>query len=99
MSFDPVTLSRIQCGFVVSFHAIFPFSSSVWPRGWRRSTERGWRPAGRAIYRRMFEFWLKVFALSFGMGLVSGIVMAFQFGANRSVLAENTGAIQGPVLG
>ena len=47
----------------------------------------------------MFDFWLKVFAVSFGMGVVSGIVMAFQFGTNWSVLAEQTGAIQGPLLG
>ena len=47
----------------------------------------------------MFDFWLKVFALSFGMGVVSGIVMAFQFGTNWSVLAERTGPIQGPLLG
>jgi cytochrome d ubiquinol oxidase subunit I len=47
----------------------------------------------------VFDFWLKVFALSFGMGVVTGIVMAFQFGTNWSVLAERTGSIQGPLLG
>jgi cytochrome bd ubiquinol oxidase subunit I len=51
------------------------------------------------VYRRVFDFWLKVFALSFGMGVVSGIVMAFQFGTNWSVMAERPGAIQGPLLG
>ena len=55
-------------------------------------------PATR-VYRRVFDFWLKVFAVSFGMGVVSGIVMAFQFGTNWSVLAEKTGSIQGPLLG
>ena len=54
---------------------------------------------GNAIYRRVFDFWLKVFAVSFGMGVVSGIVMAFQFGTNWSVLAERSGPIQGPLLG
>ena len=54
---------------------------------------------GNPVYRRVFDFWLKVFALSFGMGVVSGIVMAFQFGTNWSVLAERTGPIQGPLLG
>ena len=54
---------------------------------------------GNPVYRRVFDFWLKVFALSFGMGVVSGIVMAFQFGTNWSVLAERTGSIQGPLLG
>ena len=54
---------------------------------------------GNPVYRRVFDFWLKVFALSFGMGVVTGIVMAFQFGTNWSVLAERTGSIQGPLLG
>ena len=54
---------------------------------------------GNPLYRRVFDFWLKVFAVSFGMGVVSGIVMAFQFGTNWSVLAEKTGSIQGPLLG
>ena len=54
---------------------------------------------GNPVYRRVFDFWLKVFALSFGMGVVTGIVMAFQFGTNWSVLAERTGPIQGPLLG
>jgi cytochrome bd ubiquinol oxidase subunit I len=54
---------------------------------------------GNPAYRRAFDFWLKVFALSFGMGAVSGIVMAFQFGTNWSGLAERTGSIQGPLLG
>ena len=51
------------------------------------------------VYRRVFDFWLKIFALSFGMGVVTGIVMAFQFGTNWGVLAEKTGSIQGPLLG
>ena len=54
---------------------------------------------GNPLYRRIFDFWLKVFAVSFGMGVVTGIVMAFQFGTNWGVLAERTGSIQGPLLG
>jgi cytochrome bd ubiquinol oxidase subunit I len=54
---------------------------------------------GNPIYRRVFDFWLPVFAVSFGMAVVTGIVMAFQFGTNWSVLAEKTGPIQGPLLG
>ena len=54
---------------------------------------------GNPVYRRVFDFWLKVFAVSFGMGVVTGIVMAFQFGTNWGVLAERTGSIQGPLLG
>jgi hypothetical protein len=47
----------------------------------------------------LFDFWLKVFAIAFGMGVVSGIVMAFRFGTNWSVLSDRTGPIQGPLLG
>jgi cytochrome d ubiquinol oxidase subunit I len=54
---------------------------------------------GNQIYRRIFDFWLKIFAVSFGMGVVTGIVMAFQFGTNWGVMAEKTGSIQGPLLG
>ena len=53
---------------------------------------------GDPVYRRVFDFWLKVFALSFGMGVVSGIVMAFQIGTNWSVLSRMSGPIQGPLL-
>jgi cytochrome bd ubiquinol oxidase subunit I len=62
------------------------------------SRRRGWL-TGNELYRRIFDFWLKIFALSFGVGAVSGIVMAFQFGTNCSVMAERTGSIQGPLLG
>ncbi|MBV8398776.1 MAG: cytochrome ubiquinol oxidase subunit I, partial [Acetobacteraceae bacterium] len=58
-----------------------------------------WLATGNPVYRRLFEFWIKIFAVSFGMGVVTGIVMAFQFGTNWSVLAEKTGSIQGPLLG
>ena len=50
-------------------------------------------------YRRVFDFWLKVFGVAFGMGVVSGIVMAFQFGTNWSELSRASGPIQGPILG
>ena len=68
------------------------------PPGWQPSKACGC-VTGNQLYRRIFDFWLKIFALSFGMGVVSGIVMAFQFGTNWSVLAERTGSIQGPLLG
>ena len=53
---------------------------------------------GRTIYRVVFDFWLKIFGVAFGMGVVSGIVMAFQFGTNWEVLARMTGPIQGVLL-
>ena len=66
---------------------------------WLATMEGMHLATGNPTYRRVFDFWLKVFAVSFGMGVVSGIVMAFQFGTNWSVLAEKTGSIQGPLLG
>ena len=98
MELDPVILSRIQFAFVVSFHIIFP-AFTIGLAAWLATIEGMRLATGETVYRRVFDFWLKVFALSFGMGVVSGIVMAFQFGTNWSVLAERTGPIQGPLLG
>jgi cytochrome bd ubiquinol oxidase subunit I len=95
---DPVFLSRLQFGFVVSFHIIFP-SFTIGLAAWLATIEGVGLATGNSVYRRVFDFWLKVFALSFAMGVVSGIVMAFQFGTNWSELSERTGAIQGPLLG
>src|SRR6516165_5309767 len=98
MDLDPVILSRIQFAFVISFHIIFP-SFTIGLAAWLATIEGLRLATGAPVYRRVFDFWLKVFALSFGMGVVTGIVMAFQFGTNWSVLAERTGPIQGPLLG
>ena len=98
MELDPVILSRIQFAFVVTFHIIFP-AFTIGLAAWLATIETMRLATGNAIYRRVFDFWLRVFAVSFGMGVVSGIVMAFQFGTNWSVLAERSGPIQGPLLG
>ena len=98
MDLDPVILSRIQFAFVISFHIIF-LSFTIRLAAWLATIEGVRLATGDPVYRRVFDFWLKVFALSFGMGVVTGIVMAFQFGTNWSVLAERTGPIQGPLLG
>ena len=98
MELDPVFLSRIQFGFVISFHIIFP-AFTLGLAAWLATIEGARLVTGNALYRRVFDFWLKIFALSFGMGVVTGIVMAFQFGTNWGVLAQKTGSIQGPLLG
>ena len=95
---DPVILSRIQFGFVISFHIVFP-AFTIGLAAWLATIEGARLFTGRAIYRRVFDFWLPIFAVSFGMGVVTGIVMAFQFGTNWGVLAVKTGSIQGPLLG
>jgi cytochrome d ubiquinol oxidase subunit I len=98
MDLDPVILSRVQFAFVISFHIIFP-AFTIGLAAWLTTIEGTRLFTGRNVYRRLFDFWLKVFALSFGMGVVSGIVMAFQFGTNWSVMAARSGSIQGPLLG
>ena len=98
MDLDPVFLSRIQFAFVISFHIIFP-AFTIGLAAWLATIEGARLATGNPLYRRVFDFWLKVFAVSFGMGVVTGIVMAFQFGTNWGVLAQKTGSIQGPLLG
>jgi hypothetical protein len=94
MDLDSVILSRVQFGFVVSFHIIFP-AFTIGLAAWLAKIEGVHLATGNAVYCGV-DFWLKVFALSFGMGVVSGIVMAFQFGTNWSVLAERTGPWRSP---
>jgi cytochrome d ubiquinol oxidase subunit I len=98
MDADVVLLSRIQFAFVITFHIIFP-AFTIGLAAWLATIEGRSLLTGNPVYRRVFDFWLKIFAVSFGMGVVSGIVMAFQFGTNWSVLSARTGSIQGPLLG
>jgi cytochrome bd ubiquinol oxidase subunit I len=98
MRLDPEFLSRLQFAFVITFHIIFP-AFTIGLAAWLATLEGVHVATGKELYRRVFDFWLKVFAVSFGMGVVTGIVMAFQFGTNWSVLAAKTGSIQGPLLG
>lgn len=98
MDITALDLSRIQFAFVVTFHIIFP-SFTIGLAAWLAILEWRFQKTGNLDYRKLFDFWKKIFAVSFGMGVVSGIVMAFQFGTNWSVLSEKTGSIQGPLLG
>ncbi|MEA3411129.1 MAG: cytochrome ubiquinol oxidase subunit I [Pseudomonadota bacterium] len=98
MEIDPLLLSRIQFGLNISFHIIFP-SFTIGLAAWLATLEGLSLFTGRPVYRQLFDFWIKVFMLSFAMGVVTGIIMAVQFGTNWSVLAERAGAIQGPLLG
>ncbi|MBV9113210.1 MAG: cytochrome ubiquinol oxidase subunit I, partial [Hyphomicrobiales bacterium] len=90
-------LSRVQFAFTISFHIIFP-SFSIGLAAWLTVLEALHLATGRPAYRVVFEFWLKIFGVAFGLGVVSGIVMAFQFGTNWSVLSKMSGPIQGPLL-
>ena len=90
-------LSLVQFAFTISFHIIFP-SFSIGLAAWLTVLEALYLATGRPAYRVVFEFWLKIFGVAFGLGVVSGIVMAFQFGTNWSVLSKMSGPIQGPLL-
>ena len=98
MPFSALLLARLQFAFTVSFHIIFP-AFTIGLAAWLTLLEALHIATGKALYRRLFDFWLKIFAISFGLGVVSGIVLAFQFGTNWSELARRTGPIQGPLLG
>ena len=90
-------LSRLQFAFTISFHIIFP-SFTIGLAAWLTVLEALYLKTGRPAYRVVFEFWLKIFGVAFGLGVVSGIVMAFQFGTNWSELSRMSGPIQGPLL-
>src|SRR6202162_3822595 len=97
MDMTALLLSRIQFAFTITFHIIFP-SFTIGLAAWLTVLDALRLAAGRPVYRVIFEFWLKIFGVAFGLGVVSGIVMAFQFGTNWSVLSRMSGPIQGPLL-
>lgn len=96
---DPlvVLLSRIQFGFVMSFHIIFP-AFTIGLASWLAFLAGMYLKTKRTLWRELYLFWLKIFAVSFGLGVVSGIVMSFQFGTNWAALSERAGNVLGPLL-
>src|ERR1700686_1107249 len=97
MDMTALLLSRIQFAFTITFHIIFP-SFTIGLAAWLTVLQVLRLASGRPVYRVIFDFWLKIFGVAFGLGVVSGIVMAFQFGTNWSVLSKMSGPIQGPLL-
>ncbi|MFC4726626.1 cytochrome ubiquinol oxidase subunit I [Coralloluteibacterium thermophilus] len=94
---DPLLLSRIQFAFVVSFHILFP-ATTIGLASWLAFVEWRWLRTGKTVWRELYFFWTKIFAVTFGMGVVSGIVMTFQFGTNWAGLSSAAGSILGPLL-
>jgi cytochrome d ubiquinol oxidase subunit I len=97
MSLTPLLLSRIQFAFTISYHIIYP-SFTIGIAAWMCLLEGMSLVTGKPVYRRLFDFWLRIFGVAFGLGVISGIVMAFEFGTNWSRLSQASGAIQGPLL-
>lgn len=98
MNLDPVLLSRLQFAWVVAWHILLP-AFTVGLASYIAVLEALHFITGREIYFRLSTFWIKVFAISFGMGVVSGIVMPFQIGTNWSRFSDATGNIISPLLG
>ncbi|WP_051137196.1 cytochrome ubiquinol oxidase subunit I [Novosphingopyxis baekryungensis] len=94
---DPLVLARIQFGFTVSFHFIFP-SFSIGLASFLAVLEGLWLRTGKPLYHDLFKYWLKIFAIAFAMGVVSGIVMSYQFGTNWAVFSDKAGPVVGPLM-
>ncbi len=94
---DPLLLSRIQFAFTISFHIIFP-SFTIGLAAWLMVLEALWLKTGKPIYADISRQWTKIFAVSFGMGVVSGVVMSYEFGTNWSELSRLGGNVIGPLL-
>ena len=93
-----LTLARIQFAFTVSFHIIFP-AFTIGLASWLAVLEWRWLKTGNTIFAEIYSMWVKIFAVTFGMGVVSGVVLSFQFGTNWSVFADKGGNVLGPLLG
>ncbi|HJQ57820.1 MAG TPA: cytochrome ubiquinol oxidase subunit I [Vineibacter sp.] len=96
--FDALILARLQFAFVIAFHIVFP-AFSIGLASYLAVLEGLWLWTGRGVYLHVFRYWLKIFALTFGMGVVSGVVMSYQIGTNWGPFADRTGPILGPLMG
>jgi cytochrome d ubiquinol oxidase subunit I len=94
---DALLLARAQFAFTVSFHFIFP-AFSIGLASYLMVLEGLWLKTGSGLYANLYRYWLKIFAVVFGMGVVSGIVMSYQFGTNWSVFSAKAGPIIGPLM-
>jgi cytochrome d ubiquinol oxidase subunit I len=94
---DAVFLARIQFGFTLSFHFIFP-SFTIGLASYLAVLEGLWLKTGKALYLDLYKYWLKIFAITFAMGVVSGIVMSYQFGTNWAVFSDRAGPVIGPPM-
>ncbi|MFL9609107.1 cytochrome ubiquinol oxidase subunit I [Methylobacillus sp. Pita2] len=90
-------LARIQFAFTVSFHIIFP-AITIGLASYLFVLEAMWLKTGREVYKDLYHYWLKIFGVNFGMGVVSGLVMAYQFGTNWSGFSAFAGSVTGPLL-
>jgi len=94
---DPLILARAQFGFTVAVHIIFPVFS-IGLASYLAVLETLWLKTGRDVYLQLFKYWLKIFATGFAAGVVSGLVMSYQFGTNWSQFSDKAGPVIGPLM-
>src|ERR1700680_2184107 len=94
---DAVALALAQFAFTMSFHIVFP-AFSIGLASYLAVLEALWLWTGREVFINLFNYWLKIFAVAFGMGVVSGIVMSYQFGTNLSAFSDKNGPVIGPLM-
>jgi cytochrome bd ubiquinol oxidase subunit I len=97
-NWDAVLLARAQFAFTMTFHIVFP-AFSIGLASYLAVLEALWLWTGREVFINLFNYWLKIFAIAFGMGVVSGIVMSYQFGTNWSAFSDKAGPVIGPLMG
>ncbi len=98
MELDALGLARLQFAFTVSFHIIFP-AFSIGLASYLAVLNGLSLLTGREVFQNLFDYWKKIFAVAFGMGVVSGIVMSYQFGTNWAVFSDKVGPVLGPLMG
>ncbi len=94
---DAILLARIQFAFTVSFHFLFP-ALTIGLAAYLAVLEGLWLKTGKTVYLDLFRYWLKPFAINFAMGVVSGIVLSYQFGTNWAVFSDRAGPVVGPLM-
>ncbi len=92
-----LTLARVQFAFTMGFHIVFP-ALTIGLASYLCVLEGLWLIGKGEVYLRLYRFWLRIFAVGFGMGVVSGVVRSYQFGTNWGPFADRTGPILGPLL-
>lgn len=95
---DAVLLARTQFAFTVAFHIVLP-AFSIGLASYLMVLEALWLRTGKQVYLDLFRYWVKPFALTFGMGVVSGLVMSYEFGLNWGAFSDRTGPVIGPLMG
>lgn len=98
LNLDPVLLARIQFAFTISFHIVFP-AFTIGLASFLAMLEWRWLRTGNDRFKDLYKFWIKIFAVAFGMGVVSGVTMSYQIGTNWSIFADKTANVIGPLLG